>query len=423
MKQQLEKSGSKQTTRKDAQQKLGEDGVSQNQGFPASDSENTADAKRGTPDQEQEATEQLRTKAQCSIDHQQPLAGKERKNSEMTKTEKQRTTRIEYLELLHDFINKELRYYLELQSQVEKGSLTTIAFEDLWYLFQPGEVLYQRSQDHDQLLKTYSVTGGLQRRRNRTREENDIILMRQLETERVNRRRFRYNYADSDEDADSDDENAGKHSIVEASGTWSPFTLDCYQMGFDGVNIGPVDSYRRIKHYNGECKITDLPVYPLRFHKQKEVITAKLEARGRAFINSYGHKSYNGLTIPRTPRRYQEELQGDVFIDLKTYYRVYSRRRPKLGVLRTTRPDPREINEHIVGESNWRMLFDHEVDEKIMEGYMASSHPFAEPVHFELVQDSVEHLQLFPYRIPAFVFRTRAYGSLSRISLLRNLDI
>lgn len=114
MKQQLEKSGSKQTTRKDAQQKLGEDGVSQNQGFPASDSENTADAKRGTPDQEQEATEQLRTKAQCYIDHQQPLAGKERKNSEMTKTEKQRTTRIEYLELLHDFINKELRYYLEL---------------------------------------------------------------------------------------------------------------------------------------------------------------------------------------------------------------------------------------------------------------------------------------------------------------------
>lgn len=385
MKQQLEKLASQKATGKGEDQNSKERyGVNQDNEVPASDK--AADAGGRAPDQRDKDTQ----------------------SKEATNKENQTTTRIAHLELLQEFIKTELGYYLEIQTKVEKGSLLTIAFEDLWYIFRPGEVLYEKRQDHEQLLKVYSITGGQQRRRNRTPIENDRVIRERENQHWRQRNRYRY---DSDDDGASDD-NDDKDSFIEASGigTWSPFTIDCYQIGFDGVKIGPIDSYRQIKHYSGECKITDLPVYPLRFHKRKEDIAAQLEARGRKFINSYGHKNYNGLTMPRTALKYQEELHGDIFIDLKTYYRVYARRRPGFGVLRTSRPDPRETDEHIVGEVDWRVLFDHEVDEKITDEYMAESHDFTEPVHFELVQDSPKHLQLLPYRIPAFVFRTRKYG-------------
>ncbi|KAK7748295.1 hypothetical protein SLS62_008756 [Diatrype stigma] len=295
-------------------------------------------------------------------------------------------TRVRQLELLKVFIETELGYYLELQSTAKAGLLTTIGFEDLWFLFQPGEVLYEKAHGYEQLLETYAVTGGQLRRRNRTEEENDRLRSDKLFREQWRPQRRRPTYG-GDWNAESEDEDANEDSIVEASGigTWN------------------------------------LPIYPLRFHTQKWDIAAKLEARGKNFINAYGHRMYSGLTLPLSRHGYQEELRGDIFVDLKTYYRTYSRRRPKLGMLQKSTPDAREVSESIPGVATWRMLYDHEVDEKITDEYMASDHTFVEPVNSELVQNSVEHLQLLPYRIPAFVFRTRVYVHVD-ISKIADID-
>ncbi|RYP03158.1 hypothetical protein DL764_005340 [Monosporascus ibericus] len=358
--------------------------------------------------------------AQHPVTSNQPAATHDTQNKDDMKREKEITTRIAQLQVLYDFIETELKYYLKLRTQVENGSLKTIAFEELWYLFEPGDVLYDQCQGCEQALKIYSVTGGQPRRRNRTEVENDEVLRERELKRSVNPRR----YYDNSDEADSEEENTKKDALVEASGlgTWSPFTIDCYKMGFDGLRVGPVDSCRQIKHYSGEFKITDLPVYPLRFHERKDKIAANLEARGRYFLNSYGHKSYNGFTFPRTRGAYQEELRGDVFIDLNDFYRTRRRQRPKLGILRKSRPDKTEVNEYVVTDAGkWRMLLDHEVDEKITDDYMASSHTFTEPIDFELVQDSAEHLRLLPYEIPAFAFRTRSYSYVN-ISKLAEID-
>ncbi|RYP89697.1 hypothetical protein DL770_004185 [Monosporascus sp. CRB-9-2] len=369
--------------------------------------------------------------AQHPVTPKQPAATNDTQNKDDIKREKEITIRIAHLQLLYDFIETELKYYLKPRIKVENGLLTTIAFEELWYLFRPGDVLYDECQGYEQALKIYSVTGGQPRRRSYTKAEN-VEILRERQIMRNNRPPL---YFDDSDEVDSGNENTKKDALVEASGpgTWSPFTIDCYKMGFDGLRVGPVDSCRQIKHYSGECKITDLPVYPLRFHERKDDIAASLEARGRKFLNSYGHKSYNGFTVPKTRGAYQEELRGDVFIDLKDFYRTRPRRgppqrprqRPRLGILRKSRPDKTEVNECVVTDAGmWRMLLDHEVDEKMTDDYMASSHTFVEPIDFELVQDSAEHLRLLPYGIPAFVFRTRSYSyvNISKLAEIEKSD-
>ena len=362
---------------------------------------------RDTPDKGPLATST--TDSQDVVTSKAPTVTKGSKGQEAVKKEKLIATRINHLQVLYDFIMSDLAYYLDLQTRIEDGSLATIAFEDLWYLFRPGETIYTKNEGFEQLLRVYSVTGGQPRRRNHSQDENEEIQRR-----RDYKRNMRSNrYYDDDAGFSDEDEFINKDALVEASGigTWSPLTIDCYLMGFDGLRVGPVDSYKKIKHYSGECDITELPCYPLRFHKRRADISARLEARGRKFLDSYGHKSYSGLTLPLTKRGYPEELHGDVFLDAKTYYTAYPRRRPKLGLLRKTLQDETEVQEYIATDVDGvRRLFDHEVDDKVTDDSMASSQGFADPIYFELAKDSPLHLQLLPHQIPAFVFRTRQYG-------------
>lgn len=66
--------------------------------------------------------------------------------------------KIEHLELLSRFIETDLAHLLELQKQIEELTLESIEFEDLWYLFNPGDTLYTDENGHPQLYTTYMVT-------------------------------------------------------------------------------------------------------------------------------------------------------------------------------------------------------------------------------------------------------------------------
>ena len=198
-------------------------------------------------------------------------------------------------------------------------------------------------------------------------------------------------------------------------GAMTPFVIDCFNMGFNGATLGPVDSVKQINHYSGERLITDLEIYPLRFHKNKEEVVAKLEARGRRITTAYGHMSYNGTTIPLTPSDHQEDISGDIFVDLETYYRAFPHNRLGLGVLRPTEPDPTEDGEyerHETHANNRGMLLltDREVDFYDWEAFTGSHASILEPTALEFVKDSSKHLQLLSYMLPAYVLRSRKYG-------------
>jgi hypothetical protein len=298
------------------------------------------------------------------------------------KKQRELTRRLEQLCLLNTFVETELGSYLDIQDKIAAGTLERIAFEDLWYLFQPGEMLFFPQQGHEQLCRIFSFTGGQQRKRAPNRGDN-ITYYR--------------------------DEGDVIHS-GSGRGTWSPVKLDFYMMEFNGRIVGPKGGAKYIRHYAGEFKITDLPIYPLRFHKDKVAVFARLVARGNKYISSYGHKSYRGITSPPNDETAPEEVHGEIFLDLKEYYRNNSHQKPELGVLHRTMPDDAEAEEPAGVDSNW-LFCDPEVDQQATDRFMLLHHAELEPTELEAyLKSEKSSIPLFPFRMPAYAFRTREYS-------------
>ncbi|KAF7537883.1 hypothetical protein G7Z17_g12767 [Cylindrodendrum hubeiense] len=323
------------------------------------------------------------------------------KDKELNKKRKELGIRFDHLRLLKDFIETDLASYIELDEKIKTGVLEKIAFEDLWFLFQPGDVLYFKNQGHHQLCKAFAVTGGQERKRGPSKME---ILNR------------------CDPPGSRGDNQNGKDDATimhnAARGTWSPLTIDFYTMEYDGYLVGPLDDRKQIKHYAGERNITDLPIYPLKFHKKRDEMLKDLTARGRKYCSSYGHKSYSGTTCPVNRQKSPEEVHGDVFIDFRDYYRSISNHgywvpphavqwKPNLGVLQRTNPAAAEAEEDISGDI-WN-LCDPEVDDKASEDFLSSNQFDLELIELDLFELSGDNLHLLPHRVPAYLFRARKY--------------
>lgn len=360
-------------------------------------SEQTDSSKEATPSSSEATTESpdsqdpaaSATDTQASVkDESAGSVVAEKSKEDLVPKRKDLATRISHLKLLINFMETELGSYLEVQKRVKDGTLEKISFEDLFYLFHPGETVYFKSQGHEQLGTAYAVTGGRQRKKASLKEANNNQVYNPM----------------------------GKYDADIMSkagyGTWSPLTVDTFTMEYDGYFVGPMDGREQIKHYVGLRDITDLNIYPLRFHKNKEQVLARLIARGKKYISSHGHQSYNGMTCPVNNQESPEEFRGDIFVDVRDYYRDESRPKPQLGVLQRTTSDEAETEEFASGR--WWYFCDAEVDQRAAEDFMLTVQHKLEPLEFGQYEPTEENLQLFPHRVPAFVFRTREYGKLSR---------
>ncbi|KAK3317644.1 hypothetical protein B0T19DRAFT_479682 [Cercophora scortea] len=327
---------------------------------------------------------------------------KPRKNqSEHDKQIKQLKTRVSHLQCLHDFIKTDLGYLIGLRLRIKEGSLETITFDEVYHLFSPGDLVISADAGEDQLYQVYSVTGG----RPRLGTPDGPRRVHDLE--------------------DSQYVSAG-------IGTWTDVILQTYYMGTDGSRIGPYQMTLRVDHFVGERRVTDLDVFPLRFHHSAPDLCERLQARGRRFVNCYGHKKYVG--IPETPRnllpdedsdsggppRRQsqllsarrtvfEEIRGDVFVDAHAYYHQHLRDVPSLSKLKRGRTNPREVFEAVSGRRGLDYLGDHEVDEGMTDEFLQSRRHLLKPAAINSVENSLEHLQLLPYQVPAYEFRSRQW--------------
>lgn len=321
-----------------------------------------------------------------------------------------------HLKLFLDFVDEDpdLRDILQLRAQIALGTLEEIAFEDLWHLFQPGElILFTRGPNH-QLLRVCAVTGGAIQLRNHTREEQEHL---DRLREQMTRRR--------------PTGDAGLEDILreEASGlgVWTPLTIDCYVMAFDGTEIGPLDHCKRIKHYSGKRSIQDLDVHPIRFHPRSEELLKQMEERGRKVLNSYGHKRYRGGTINASGTDRLEDIRSDVFIDMKTYFTSSPWQTPStmpmpppgppgynpptnrldLGHLLKTKTNPTETSERLSRAQVY--LAGHEVDTKLSEDFMASNRALLQARKIAIDEVSPLQLQLLQYPVVGYAFRYRKW--------------
>ncbi|KAI0887431.1 uncharacterized protein GGS22DRAFT_157159 [Annulohypoxylon maeteangense] len=333
--------------------------------------------------------------------------------------------RISHLEALHNFIETELGHQLRIRAQIKDGTVKSIAYSDLWQLFEPGDILYSVENGFEQLYKAYSVSGGQIRLRNRTPYEAETM-KRMAESRRDRRMRYRGWDTSGGSDVDQnvsnseDDWNTYPRGAAIGIGTWTSLTIDCFSIGMDSTRLGAIDGYKRIEWYMGERKLSDLPVIPLRFVPDKDAIVKRLEARGLRCAQCYGHKKYDGFVYDARGRTRRERLQGDVFVDFAEYYRRKRTIEPRLGVLQRTSPDLTEVEEGS-GRKVDRFSMDHEIDQQKSDVCLASFLLETLPKSREEVVQDPEQLSLMRHNVIAFAFRTRKWVRLE-IDFLEDID-
>ena len=164
------------------------------------------------------------------------------------------------LKMLIEVLDSDLRPMFDLRREIKEGTLTHIAFQDLWHLFSSG----QDVKTSDAELQVYRVirwTGG---RPDFLPRPPDMS----LRTE-----------------------------------TWSlNFFVDCAYSDFDGHLYTPVQKTFVIRKYDGERAIMSLPIFPLAFDPDQKKLRKRLTARGDRWLqlaqaDLSSHKHYTGLTL------------------------------------------------------------------------------------------------------------------------------
>ncbi|KAL9106128.1 MAG: hypothetical protein Q9227_008828 [Pyrenula ochraceoflavens] len=196
-----------------------------------------------------------------------------RKKLEKAKTE------VLHWRCLTEFIRIYLRKTLNLITCLQDNNVQKITFENLWYLFKPGDVVvgYEPfGQRGAQAYQVLSVTKG---------------------------RRIM-------------NEGRAKESL--RSGDRNALRLQCFYLDYDGEAIDLREENLLIKPYVGEKNIIELDYYPKEYLSGHDEDFLKiLRQRGEKFIDSgYCHGSYDGVTT-----RYNlEHISGEIFVDFKSGY-------------------------------------------------------------------------------------------------------
>ena len=351
--------------------------------------------------------------------------------------------RIAHLRCLTEFVDEELGDLVQLKQQIANCSLDQIAFEDLWHLFKPGDLVYSTEQGKERLCKLYFITGGHTRK-----------------TKRI-------------------DDLAHFPSVGFISETCSPLKLFVYTVDFNGKMAGPIQDSIRIPHYPGKKKITELPAFPLQFHPDQGIL-GYFENRGREFMSSTGHRYYEGLArvVSQTPRspdsessddsdhetrrvstRY-EDIVSDVYVDFEEYFGMFPTSKPKTQVLTTPAHASTEVSESFAGNTPGmspyptkgststrtnpvppppppprgrnslappgritQLYAGHEVDTTRAEDFFAHNREALEP--FKPAEDldrlTPEFYQLLPHEVPGYAFRYRKWYLLD-IDLLQHIN-
>ncbi|KAK2055667.1 P-loop containing nucleoside triphosphate hydrolase protein [Colletotrichum caudatum] len=349
------------------------------------------------------------TAAPLLLEQDNAASFREPNHPEDAKGLKRLATRVAHLQCLHDFVQTDLAHLIGFRMKVASGTLKTVTFEEVYHLFSPGDLILSASMGENQLSKVYSVSGGRMR------------LMKK------NTPHVRYRSPSSDSDREETNADAGL-------GTWTDVIVDAFFIVDDGTNIGPVQLTIRIKHFTGERPITHLEAYPVRFHPKSAEICERLESRGKAYMQSSGHKKYEGpdmapwqALVPgrsrykpsRVSRRPEfptqglfqgtEDIQSDVYIDFKEFYSEKNDGGLAMGRLQISPYNRRETTESLTGKLDREILCgDFDVDEARTRTFLLEQRGAMQLRSRKLGPDPA-HLRLLPYQVPAYEFRSRRW--------------
>jgi len=207
--------------------------------------------------------------------------------------------RISHLQCLVGFLDNDLKHVFDMRRELAAGNIHEIAFEHLWHLFHPGDLIVSPNQS--QAYRVFQTGGGRP------------VLSRNEKFEKC----------------------------VAATN----FKINCFHIDFNQTTLGPVYEMVSIAEYSGKRKITALcgdfyrntdfgrvPVFPARFLRNRETFIANLINRGRRLhkLEAFSFKRYYGFGYEC--RSNEEERRG--YETIRSYRR---QRRSKVPVSQTSR--------------------------------------------------------------------------------------
>lgn len=173
------------------------------------------------------------------------------------------------------------------QEYINSPLCRTVTFGDIWFLFNPGEVVID--QYGKQAYRIINVTS--------TRH-------------RVKKKRSTNAFMDE--------------SKAQFEGT--PVFIHCVSVDFDGLSIGPVRRDFTVLHFDGQKDVDALPIYPLRFSRMPD-LRQRLIERGRKFIEvaRMKHMHYTGLALETN-----SDVDSQVMIDFEEAFTRNPEWEPKI---------------------------------------------------------------------------------------------
>ncbi|KAL3590760.1 hypothetical protein FPOAC2_12962 [Fusarium poae] len=211
---------------------------------------------------------------------------------------------LEHLRCYVEFMDNRV---MPMEGMFDSTNRRMVAFDELWYLFKPGDVLYAP------INTCFKASEGLGPAKERYHTAFKLYATSST-------------YIDDD---DPDDVNGKNRTIL----------LWCYYIDYNGESYGPVKKNIDIDFFGGKKEIRDLPAYPIRFASNVEKLQEDLSLQGKRFgsTTKQGHVSCEGWTITGPPLGYEhnegdenpEHVEGDVIIDFQQALRRHPSWKPE----------------------------------------------------------------------------------------------
>ena len=188
------------------------------------------------------------------------------------------------LRCLVDFMSSEMEDIFHVKSQVADQTLREVAFEHLWLLYKPGDLVYTMKSPEErgtyQAYRVLHVTGG-----------RPILDM-------INACGFEDVYGRT-WDEESDTEEKVCDAIRSSPSNMTPFLIDCFFVDFDGNRLGPRSRRFVIPAFAGKQEVNALEVCPSFSLPQHEKVYQEMVVRGQRFtqLANVTHKQYSSMTL------------------------------------------------------------------------------------------------------------------------------
>jgi hypothetical protein len=380
---------------------------------------------------ERKCKEMQETEAENDNPHQAQTIAAEKGEEEATKSQttqtdtnevddvnksRENTTRVdlEHLQCYVEFMDTRV---MPMENMFNGTERRMVYFDELWYLFKIGEVLYAP------MNTPFKEPGGLRMAKGRYQTAFKLY----------------YKGASVIDDSYPDDLNILDRTMV----------LWCYYLEYNGVSYGPVKQRIIITAFGGKKDIRDLLAYPIRFAANSEKIQEDLAQQGKRFrsFTKEKHCSCEGWTITGPPLgvlekediETPEHVEGDVIIDFQETLRRQPSWKPefeapneettddwKHGMDRMminhwpTTPEPDKPNEPLFSIQEFTQRDDDTEEKGKMAGIsrdaLLKAYKNGDVITLDGLDEDINNL-LLPRRFFVYVLRQRRFAMVDIYSL------